>query len=122
MNKWMQKALELASLAQGDTAPNPMVGSVLVCGGNILSAGYHKGPGEWHAEREALLKLGQNRFPEMQCSTLILNRVVLMDEHLLVRIIIEKGIKKVVVGMLDPDPRMAGKGSRSCNKLVLKSK
>lgn len=111
MNKWMQKALELASLAQGDTAPNPMVGSVLVCGEHILSAGYHKGPGEWHAEREALLKLGTEPVP--RDAVLYVNLEPCCSHGRTppcTDIIIEKGIKKVVVGMLDPDPRMAGKG------------
>lgn len=111
MNKWMQKALELASLAQGDTAPNPMVGSILVCGEHILTAGYHKGPGKWHAEREALLKLGADAVP--RDAVLYVNLEPCCSHGRTppcTDIIIEKGIKKVVVGMLDPDPRMAGKG------------
>ena len=54
--------LELASLAQGSTAPNPMVGSVLVCEDKLICQGFHKGPGQWHAEREALLSTRETSF------------------------------------------------------------
>ena len=111
MNKWMKKCLDLASLAQGDTAPNPMVGALLVCQDTILCQGFHKGPGKWHAERDALLQLSMKKVPQ--------NAVLYVNlEPCCVHgrtppctdIIISKGIRKVVVGMLDPDPRMAGKG------------
>ena len=117
MNKWMQKTLELASLAQGDTAPNPMVGSVLVCDDHILTSGYHKGPGKWHAEREALLNLGVEPVPKE--AVLYVNLEPCCSHGRTppcTDIIIEKGIKKVVVGMLDPDPRMAGKGIERLRK------
>jgi diaminohydroxyphosphoribosylaminopyrimidine deaminase / 5-amino-6-(5-phosphoribosylamino)uracil reductase len=111
MNRWMQKCLDLASLAQGDTAPNPMVGSVLVCEDTILCEGYHKGPGQWHAEREALLQISSEKVP--QNAVLYVNLEPCCSHGRTppcTDIIISKGITKVVVGMLDPDPRMAGKG------------
>ena len=111
MNKWMQKTLQLASLAQGKTAPNPMVGSILVCDDHVLTSGYHKGPGTWHAEREALLKLGTETLPKEAVLYVNLEPCCSYGRTPpCTDIIIEKGVKKVVVGMLDPDPRMAGKG------------
>ena len=55
--QWMLSALELAAQAEGMVAPNPMVGCVLVHQDVILAEGYHKGPGQWHAERMALMNL-----------------------------------------------------------------
>ena len=55
---WMRRCLELASMAEGWTSPNPMVGAVVLdAEGHLVAEGYHKGPGQWHAERDALLKL-----------------------------------------------------------------
>ena len=55
----MNKCIELAKQAEGKTSPNPMVGCVILNDKNeIISTGYHKKYGENHAERDALLKLG----------------------------------------------------------------
>ena len=54
----MDKCIELAKQAQGDTSPNPLVGCIILNPqGEIISTGYHKKYGENHAERDALLKL-----------------------------------------------------------------
>ena len=54
----MNKCIELANQAQGETSPNPMVGCIILNPqGEIISTGYHKKYGENHAERDALLKL-----------------------------------------------------------------
>ena len=51
----MNKCIELAQLAQGETSPNPLVGCVIINNnGEIVSTGYHKKYGENHAERDAL--------------------------------------------------------------------
>ena len=56
--KYMQLCLKLALKGLGKTSPNPLVGCVVLDKfGNIISKGYHKKYGEYHAEREALLKL-----------------------------------------------------------------
>ncbi|HET7899282.1 MAG TPA: riboflavin biosynthesis protein RibD, partial [Flavisolibacter sp.] len=47
---YMQRCLQLAELANGDVAPNPMVGSVLVHDKRIIGEGYHKTYGKAHAE------------------------------------------------------------------------
>ncbi len=56
----MKKALELASLAQGNAHPNPLVGAVIVRNGKILAQGYHHRAGGLHAEREALKNAAEN--------------------------------------------------------------
>ena len=50
----MKMALELAQKGMGFTAPNPMVGAVIVKSGKVIGQGYHRKYGELHAEREAL--------------------------------------------------------------------
>lgn len=106
---YMAKCIELAQKAQGLTSPNPMVGCVIINSQNeIISTGYHKKYGENHAERDALLKL-----KNAQGCTLIVN--LEPCSHFgktppCTDLIIEKGIKKVVYGMQDPNPIVAGKG------------
>jgi len=105
----MTKCLELAKLAQGDTSPNPMVGCVILNENNeIISTGYHKKYGQNHAERDALLKLDNAK----NC-TLIVNLEPCSHYGKTppcADLIIEKGIKKVVYGMKDPNPIVAGNG------------
>ncbi|NWG70036.1 MAG: bifunctional diaminohydroxyphosphoribosylaminopyrimidine deaminase/5-amino-6-(5-phosphoribosylamino)uracil reductase RibD [Parvularculaceae bacterium] len=55
---FMSRALELARLGLGRTAPNPMVGCVIVKSGQIVGEGWHKGAGRPHAEPEALAEAG----------------------------------------------------------------
>lgn len=105
----MTKCLELARLARGATSPNPMVGCVIVNEqGEIVSTGYHHKYGENHAERDALLKLDNAK----DC-TLIVNLEPCSHYGKTppcADLIIEKGIKKVVYGMKDPNPIVAGRG------------
>ena len=107
----MEEALALAKKADGETWPNPMVGAVLVRGGNTVGRGYHKGPGQAHAEVAAILDAGD----EAEGSTCFVNlepcnhtgRTPPCSEA-----IIKAGIKKVIYGMTDPNPRVSGRGIR----------
>ena len=105
----MNKCIELAKLAEGETSPNPLVGCVIINNnGDIVSTGYHKKYGENHAERDALIKIDNAK----DC-TLIVNLEPCSHHGKTppcTDIIIEKGIKKVVYGMKDPNPIVAGKG------------
>ena len=105
----MNKCIELAKLAQGDTSPNPLVGCVIINNsGEIVSTGYHKKYGDNHAERDALLKL------ENANDCILIVNLEPCSHHgktpPCTDIIIEKGIKKVVYGMKDPNPIVAGRG------------
>lgn len=106
----MNKCLELALNGAGKTSPNPMVGCVVLDSEEkeIISTGYHKKYGENHAERDALLKLDN-----ANGCTLIVN--LEPCSHFgktppCCDLIIEKGIKRVVYGMQDPNPIVGGKG------------
>ena len=107
----MKKCIELARKAEGSVSPNPLVGCVVLnSAGNILSEGYHKKYGENHAERDALLKLSED---EARGGTLIVN--LEPCSHFgktppCADLIIERGLKKVVIGMKDPNPIVSGRG------------
>ncbi len=106
---WMQRCLDLAREAEGRTSPNPMVGSVVVQAGEVLGEGYHPGAGHPHAEVFALRAAGDRA----RGATLYVNlepcnhtgRTPPCTEAILAA-----GIRRVVVGMIDPDPRVAGGG------------
>ena len=105
----MNKCIELAKQTEGKTSPNPMVGCVILNDKNeIISTGYHKKYGENHAERDALLKL-----ENATGCTLVVN--LEPCSHFgktppCADLIIEKGIKRVIYGMKDVNPIVAGNG------------
>lgn len=105
----MDKCIELAKQAQGNTSPNPLVGCIILNPqGEIISTGYHKKYGENHAERDALLKL-----EDAKDCTLVVNLEPCSHYGKTppcADLIIEKGIKKVVYGMKDVNPIVAGNG------------
>lgn len=105
----MAQCIELAKQAQGKTSPNPMVGCVIIDENReIISTGFHKKYGENHAERDALLKIDN-----AENCTLIVNLEPCSHHGKTppcTDLIIEKKIKRVVYGMKDPNPIVAGKG------------
>lgn len=107
---YMTRAIELARRAWGGTHPNPMVGALIVEENKILAEGWHKGAGQAHAEIEALAAL--DRQPGVNatlyvtlepCSTT--GRTGACTDA-----IIASGIRRVVVGAVDPNPAHAGRG------------
>ena len=112
-NLLMQKCIELARQAEGLTSPNPLVGCVVLDkNGNEISTGYHHKYGDNHAERDALLKLQNGEENE---GTLIVNLEPCSHYGKTppcADLIIEHGIKKVVIGMRDVNPIVAGNGIR----------
>lgn len=110
---YMRRALELASLAEGYTAPNPMVGAVIVddATGKVISEGYHHKAGEPHAEVMAVraadgrdLSKGTTMYVSLEpCSHY--GKTPPCAE-----LIIKQRIPRVVVAMEDPFPQVAGRG------------
>lgn len=111
--RYMRRCLQLAANGLQNARPNPMVGAVIVCDGRIIGEGYHVRCGEGHAEVNAFASVR----PE--------------DEHLLSRatiyvslepcahygktppcaeLIIRKGVRRVVVGCVDPFAKVQGRG------------
>jgi diaminohydroxyphosphoribosylaminopyrimidine deaminase/5-amino-6-(5-phosphoribosylamino)uracil reductase len=107
---FMKKALALAARAKGRTSPNPMVGAVVVKGGTIIGAGYHKKAGTPHAEILALKKAGQNAKNATLYVTLEPCCHTDKKTPPCTKEIIRSKIKKVVVAMTDPNPKVSGKG------------
>ena len=105
----MNEALRLASRARGKTSPNPMVGAVLVKNGRKVASGYHPRAGESHAEVLAIRRAGS----DAKDSTLYVNLEPCCHYGRTppcADLIVKAGIKRVVVGAVDPNPLVAGKG------------
>lgn len=108
--QYMQEALDLAQTARRAVRPNPMVGAILVKDGNILARGYHKGLGLPHAEIDALRQVTKE---EAEGSTLYVTLEPCCHQGRTppcTKAIQAAKIKKVVVAMEDPNPKVAGKG------------
>ncbi|MGL5683710.1 MAG: bifunctional diaminohydroxyphosphoribosylaminopyrimidine deaminase/5-amino-6-(5-phosphoribosylamino)uracil reductase RibD [Marinifilaceae bacterium] len=108
-SQYMLKAIELAKEGIGGVNPNPLVGALVVKNGEIIAQGYHPRYGEWHAERHALNECGE----EARGATLYVTLEPCCHHGKTppcTDIIIEKGISKVVIGILDPNPLVAGQG------------
>src|SRR5690554_3740357 len=114
----MQEVLVLAQKGWGRTNPNPLVGAVIVKEGQIVGTGYHAFLGGEHAEPAAIRAagrkcLGATLYVNLEpcshygktppCSTAI----------------IESGISKVVVAMVDPNPLVSGRGIRQLEEAGL---
>lgn len=107
--EYMQRAIALAKKGVGFVNPNPMVGCVVVKDNEIITEGYHEYYGGFHAERNALT----NTTADCKDATLYVTLEPCCHYGKTppcTEIIIEKGIKKVVVGLLDPNPLVSGKG------------
>ena len=105
----MRRAIALAKQGGGFVHPNPLVGCVVVKDGQVIAEGYHEKYGEFHAERNALTRCKADTTGATLYVTLEpcchYGKTPPCTE-----IIIEKGIAKVFVGILDPNPLVAGKG------------
>lgn len=108
--QFMKAALAWARKGLGKTSPNPVVGAVIVRKNQIIAAGFHRKAGEAHAEVEALNRLeGRAKAGDTLYVTLEpCNHYGRTPPCTLA--IVERGIRKVVVGMRDPNPRVAGGG------------
>lgn len=114
---YMKKCIELAKNGEGQTSPNPMVGCVVLDKNeNEISTGYHHKYGDNHAERDALLKLHNG---EEKGGTLIVNLEPCSHHGKTppcADLIIERELKKVVIGMQDVNPIVAGNGINKLQK------
>jgi len=107
----MRLALRLAQRGCGTTSPNPMVGAVLVRGGKIIGQGWHRRAGAPHAEIEAL-RDAQKRGQRIRGATLYVTLEPCSTQGRTppcTEAIMAAGIKQVVAGATDPNPRHRGK-------------
>jgi diaminohydroxyphosphoribosylaminopyrimidine deaminase/5-amino-6-(5-phosphoribosylamino)uracil reductase len=109
-SRWMDRALQLAALAEGHTSPNPMVGAVVLDGaGTLVGEGFHARAGDPHAEVEALRQAGDRA----RGGTLVVTLEPCCHQGRTppcCEAVITAGLGRVVVALTDPDPRVAGEG------------
>lgn len=107
----MQRCLELGANGLGQVAPNPMVGCVIVHDGKIIGEGYHRVFGGPHAEVGAIASVSS---PDLLREATLFVNLEPCSHHgktpPCADLIIEKGIRKVVIGAADPNPLVSGKG------------
>jgi len=113
---YIKRALRLAEKARGMVSPNPMVGAVIVKNGRIISEDFHRRPGTPHAEALAIGKAGE----KARASSLYVNLEPCCHTEKrtppCTKAIINAGIKKVIISMKDPNPRVSGKGITEIQK------
>ncbi len=105
----MRLALRLAGRGRGRTSPNPMVGAVVVAGGEVIGSGWHRRAGEPHAEMLALHAAGSSA----RGSTLYVTLEPCVHVGLTppcVDALVASGVRRVIAAMRDPDPRIRGRG------------
>ncbi len=106
--EYMQQALNLAKKAKGKTSPNPIVGCVVVKAGRVIGEGYHRRAGLDHAEIVALKKCGA----KARGATLYVTLEPCFHVGRTppcVKALIASGVKKVYIGIKDPNPLTGGK-------------
>lgn len=106
---WMARALRLAARGRGTTRPNPMVGAVVVRNGRVVGEGWHRRPGEPHAEIHALRAAGA----AARGATVYVNLEPCAHHGRTppcADALIAAGVARVVAACVDPDPRVSGKG------------
>jgi diaminohydroxyphosphoribosylaminopyrimidine deaminase/5-amino-6-(5-phosphoribosylamino)uracil reductase len=106
---YMRRALDLARLGEGRTRPNPPVGAVIVNAGQIVGEGYHAAAGEAHAEIHALRQaehaaIGSDVYVSLEPCAHVGRTGPCADA------LIQAQVKRVVVGTLDPNPLVQGRG------------
>ena len=120
-NDYILRCIELAKNGMYYVAPNPMVGAVLVQGDSIFAEGWHRKFGEGHAEVECF-RAAEKRMEGLteaekaalySCMTLYVSLEPCSHYGKTppcADLIISKGVRRVVVGCLDPNPQVAGRG------------
>ena len=109
--KYIKRCIELARNGLGNTYPNPMVGSVIVHKGKIIGEGWHQRAGEAHAEVNAIASVKDKSL--LKNSTIYISLEPCSHYGKTPPcsdLIIEKGIRKVVIGTMDPFAKVAGRG------------
>jgi len=119
--RFMNRCIELARLGAGSTAPNPMVGSVIVFKGKIIGEGYHKKFGAPHAEVNAIKSVANKEL--LKESTIYVTLEPCAHFGLTPPcsdLIIENKFSKVVIGTIDPFAKVAGKGIKKLKDAGIK--
>lgn len=119
--KYMELAIKLAEKGRGSTNPNPMVGTVITKNGRIISSGYHKQAGLPHAEIEAINNSSQSldnstMYVTLEPCTFQGKTPPCVDE------IVKHKFKEIIIGCIDPNPKVNGRGIRFLKKAGIKTR
>lgn len=113
--QFMSEAVDLAYKAKGMTSPNPLVGAVIVRNGRIIGRGFHSGYGKPHAEIEAIRSVKGSLKDATMYVTLepcnIHGKTPPCTEA-----IMKLPLKRIVIGMNDPNPAVSGRSVRMLRK------
>ena len=117
---YMRRTIRLAAKAHGMTDPNPIVGAIIVKNSRIIAEDYHKKAGTPHAEAAVIEKAGE----EAKGSILYVNLEPCCHTEKrtppCTKAIVSAGIKEVVIGMIDPNPKVSGRGILDLQKAGIK--
>jgi diaminohydroxyphosphoribosylaminopyrimidine deaminase/5-amino-6-(5-phosphoribosylamino)uracil reductase len=119
--KYMELAIKLAEKGRGSTNPNPMVGTVITKNGRIISSGYHKQAGLPHAEIEAI----NNSSQSLEDSTMYVTLEPCTFQGKTppcVNEIVKHQFKEIIVGCIDPNPKVNGRGIKFLKKAGIKTR
>ena len=109
-SKYIRRCLKLAQRGAGYVSPNPKVGAVVVVNDEIIGEGWHQKYGGLHAEVSALESLSPEQFKN---ATLYVNLEPCCFKGKTppcTDLILQKGVPRIVIGMVDPNPKVNGKG------------
>src|SRR5918992_4864387 len=108
--QWMRRAIRLAMNGRGRVEPNPMVGCVIVKGDRVIGEGYHERFGGPHAEHNALAACTES--PEGASAYVTLEPCCHTNKKTppCTPALVEAKLARVVVGSVDPNPDVNGKG------------
>ncbi len=107
----MMRCIQIAKNGLGTSYPNPLVGSVIVYNQKIIGEGWHEKSGMPHAEVNAIKSVRNQSL--LKDSTIYVNLEPCSHHGKTppcANLIVEKGIKNVVIGSMDPNPLVAGNG------------
>jgi diaminohydroxyphosphoribosylaminopyrimidine deaminase/5-amino-6-(5-phosphoribosylamino)uracil reductase len=107
--KYMELAIKIAEKGRGSTKPNPMVGTVITKNGRIISSGYHRQAGLPHAEIEAI----NNSRQSLENSTMYVTLEPCTFQGKTppcVNEIVKHRFKEIIIGCIDPNPKVNGRG------------
>lgn len=117
--KYMRRCLQLAANGIQGARPNPMVGAVIVYEDSIIGEGYHVRCGEGHAEVNAFASVRPEDESLLKDSTIYVSLEPCAHYGKTppcAELIIKKGVKRVVVGCIDPFAKVQGKGVEMIRK------
>lgn len=112
---WMRQAVALAQRGEGYTRPNPPVGALVVRDGKAVGSGWHRGAGGPHAEIHALRQAGE----AARGATLYITLEPCSTQGRTgpcTQAILAAGLRRVVIGATDPNPRHCGRGVRQLRR------